>query len=195
MAKEHSSGERKRARSPAALLLVDVINPFEFVGAENLLRETRHVVPAIVRTRAAFDRRGLPSIYCNDNFGQWRSDFQAVVERCVESRRGGADIVAALMPRPDDYFVLKPKHSAFHATPLVQLLASLEVKRVYVVGIAADACVSDTVVGAHMEEFHVSLVTDAVASESKGRCRRAIDQLLERKVARGIQSANVLRSL
>jgi len=61
--------------SPIALLLIDVINDFEFdAGAEDLLR---FALPA-AKQIAAFKQRatsaGVPSIYVNDNFGKWRSD-------------------------------------------------------------------------------------------------------------------------
>lgn len=179
----------------SALLIVDIVNPFDFPGGAALARATRRIVPGLLRTRAAFDRAGLPTIYCNDNFGQWRSDFRAVVEACSATPSPGADIVAALVPRPSDYFILKPRHSAFHATPLSILLASLRVRRVYVAGIAADACVADTVIGAHMHDYEAYVVGDAVAAESPARCRRALQLLSERDVARLIGSTGVGRSL
>jgi len=39
------------------------------------------------------------------------------------------------------YFVLKPMHSAFYATPLEILLRHLHVRRVITVGVTADQCV------------------------------------------------------
>src|SRR4051812_7620156 len=68
---------------PAALLLVDVINPCDFPEADDFLR---NALPA-VRNIAVLKRRaveaGVPVIYANDNFGRWRSDLKAVVQRCL----------------------------------------------------------------------------------------------------------------
>ena len=179
----------------AALLIIDVIHPFDFRGASALVRATRRIVPALLRTRAAFDRAGLPTIYCNDNFGQWRSDFRAVIDACTKPDNPGADVVGALLPRPSDYFVLKPRHSAFHATPLAILLASLQVRHVYVAGIAADACVIDSVVDAHMHDLVARVVSDAVAAETPARCRRALQLVAARGVARLVRSGSVGRTL
>ena len=45
------------------------------------------------------------------------------------------------MPDDDDYFVLKPKHSGFYATPLELLLRYLKVDELIITGIAGDNCV------------------------------------------------------
>jgi isochorismate hydrolase len=111
--------------SAPGLLLVDVINPMDFPAADQLLR---HALPASERL-ADLKRRaqeaGVPVVYANDNFGRWRSDLSAVVERCREPGCKGAPVVDRLHPGKDDYFVLKPKHSAFFSTTLDTLLRYL----------------------------------------------------------------------
>lgn len=59
----------------------------------------------------------------NDNFGRWKSDFRRLVEHCLNDGVPGEEIARVLQPEEDDYFVLKPKHSAFFETPLDTLLA------------------------------------------------------------------------
>ena len=66
----------------------------------------------------------MPVIYCNDNFGKWRSDFRSLLGT-AERRCARAADRRALAPDEDDYFVLKPKHSGFHSTTLDVLLAHL----------------------------------------------------------------------
>ncbi|MEI2261951.1 cysteine hydrolase [Stenotrophomonas indicatrix] len=63
----------------------------------------------------------------NDNFGNWQRDFPQLVE--AYRRKGGASgqIVEYLAPSEEHYFILKPKHSAFLATPLPALLANATV--------------------------------------------------------------------
>ena len=168
----------------SALLIVDVINPFDYVGGLALLRQTRRIVPELLSLRRHFDRHDAPVVYCNDNFGQWRSDFRSVVASCAAPAMRGADITQALEPRRDDYFILKPKHSSFFATPLDLLLRSMDVERLFIAGIAGDACVHSTASDAHMLDYAVYVVTDAVASPDRRRNARALATLRDAKSAK-----------
>ena len=49
-------------------------------------------------------------------------------------------MIQALLPEQQDYVVLKPKHSAFYATPLDTLLEYIGVKNVILAGITTNAC-------------------------------------------------------
>ena len=83
-----SSSKTKRT----ALLLIDVINDMEFEGSESLVR----LAEPMARNLRALKRRaraaGIPTIYINDNFGKWRSDFRQTVAHCTKpSSPGRAD--------------------------------------------------------------------------------------------------------
>lgn len=184
-----------RKRNPAALLLVDVIHPFAFEGADRLLKQALKTIEPIRRLREAFDAAGWPVIYCNDNFGKWRSDARAIVEACCSARANGARFVRELQPRREDYFILKPKHSAFVATPLQLLLEWAHVRRVYVAGLAGDNCVHATAVDAHTHDLQVTVVADATASETAARNRRALAQLEDRAAARVLDAAAAIHGL
>jgi len=110
---------------PVALLLVDVINPLDFPEADRLLRHAMPAVERLAELKARARRAGVPVIYANDNFGRWRSDLPAVLERCAEPGCKGRELAARLAPDREDYFVLKPKHSAFFSTTLDTLLRYL----------------------------------------------------------------------
>ena len=64
---------------------------------------------AVLKRRAA--AAGVPVIYVNDNFGQWRSDFRRTVAHCTARSSPGRVVSRRLRPTKSDYFVLKPKHS------------------------------------------------------------------------------------
>jgi len=164
-------------RCPVALLMVDVINDLEFEGGDKLLR---HAL-AMAQRLAALARRaraaGVPVIYANDNFGKWRSDFRMTLEHCLNDGVRGAPIAKLLAPEQSDYFVLKPKHSAFFATPLELLLDHLGTERLIIAGVAADQCIVNTAADARMRDFEVVVPADGVAALSAARTRRAIDQL------------------
>jgi nicotinamidase-related amidase len=151
-------------KCPVALLLVDVINPLDFPEADQLLR---HAVPAADRLadlKAKAQRAGVPVVYANDNFGKWRSDLSAVVERCSEPGCKGRPLAEKLRPGPDDYFVLKPKHSAFFSTTLDTLLRYLGTRTLVLGGFAADICVLFTANDAYMQDLRLVVPADGVAS-------------------------------
>ena len=74
---------------------------------------------------AAPPLRACPTIYINDNFGQWRSDFRRTVAHCTARSSPGHRVSRRLRPTARDYFVLKPKHSGFFDTTLDTLLETL----------------------------------------------------------------------
>jgi len=159
---------------PVALVLVDVINDMEFEGGERL---AQHALPAAERI-AGLKRRarelGVPVIYCNDNFGRWRSDFHEVVEHAMDDGVRGEPIARLLKPARDDYFVLKPKHSAFYATTLDTLLDYLGARRLILCGFSGDVCVLFSAGDAYMRDFHLHVPADCSASISPGENKRAL---------------------
>lgn len=160
-----------------AVLLIDVINAFNFEGCEPIVAAAKQAAPAI---RALADKartQGVPVIYANDNFGQWRSDFKSTLEACAAPDKPGHEITEQLRPQEGDYFVLKPMHSAFYATPLELVLRELGVDSLILAGFATDLCVLFTAHDAHMRGFGLSLPEDCTASNSPEITQRALAHL------------------
>jgi ureidoacrylate peracid hydrolase len=67
------------------------------------------------------------------------------------------------LPKPD-FFIEKPRASAFFATPLEVLLRGLRVETLIVTGCYTNQCIDSTVRDAWARDFHIVLVTDAVAA-------------------------------
>lgn len=160
--------------APAALLLIDVINDLEFPGGENLLEHALPMSSALARLKRRAKELSMPAIYVNDNFGRWRSDFPKLVKRCLQPHVRGRPIVEKLLPDEDDYFVLKPRHSAFFQTSLEILLGYLGAKRLILTGIAGDICVLFSANDAYMRAFNVFVPADCIASESEQRNQQAL---------------------
>ena len=160
-----------------ALLLVDVINDLEFDGSEGLVEQ---IVPMARRT-AALKRRckaaGIPVVYVNDNFGRWKSDFHAVVEHCLHDGVKGEELVRILQPDEDDYFVLKPKHSAFYETTLDILLRYLGTRTIIFAGIAGNICILFSANDAYMRDFHLIVPADCTVSNTADENRYALEQM------------------
>ncbi len=157
-----------------ALLLIGVVNRLDFEGAGKIAPKAL----AMSRRVAALKRRataaGVPCIYVNDNFGQWRSDFRVLVERGLDANARGRDMVAMLHPDEDDYFVLKPLHSGFYSTTLDLVLRELKSRTLIICGLATEACVLFTASDAYIRGFEVIVPGDGCASESPSRHRGAL---------------------
>jgi nicotinamidase-related amidase len=159
----HGSAPDKHA---VALLLVDVINDFDFPEADQLLRYARPMAKKLLRLKRRAQKAGVPVIYVNDNFGRWKSDFRHTVEHCANHGRE-RELVRLLCPEKNDYFVLKPKHSGFFSTTLETLLRYLESQTLIITGIAGNFCVLFTANDAYMRDFNLFVPSDCTVSNTK----------------------------
>ena len=160
-----------------AVLLIDVINDLEFPTGRRLLKPALRAARRIAALKQRAHEAGVPVIYANDNFGRWRSNFNDVVEHCLKEDVTGRPIAELLAPAGDDYFVLKPKHSAFFATVLDTLLEYLQVKRVILAGFAGDQCVLLTAADAYLRDLEIYVPRDCMASPSEGANRAALQYM------------------
>lgn len=172
-----SLAAKRVRRAPAALLICDMLNTFEFPEAKLLhpaaLRAARAVKRLKVRAKAA----GVPVIYVNDNFGHWLSDWRTIFDLCTRPECLGKEIAELLRPDSDDYFILKPKHSGFHFTSLEVLLGQMKTRRLIITGVAGDICVLFTAHDAHMRDYEVIVPRDCVASNRAAANAFALRQL------------------
>ena len=160
-----------------ALLLIDVINDFEFPRGDELFRQALPMAPRIAelkkRTRAA----GIPAVYINDNFGRWQSKFDDIVKHCLRDSVRGRPFVKQLIPDERDYFVLKPKHSGFYQTPLELLLKHLGTRRLILTGVSTNSCVLFTANDAYMRDLEVVVPEDCVAACNAQEHNFAMEQM------------------
>jgi nicotinamidase-related amidase len=172
------------------LLILDMISEWQFPDADKLLPHALATASHVAALKARCRRAGVPVIYGNDNYGAWRSDLRQVVESSLAGGGAGARITTLVAPQDDDYFVLKPKHSAFFGTPLDLLLQHLSVRRLLLAGVASDQCVMATAMDARMRDYEVLVVSDCVASQTAGRNRRALEHF---QVAMAIRTTRASR--
>jgi nicotinamidase-related amidase len=175
----HDARRPATPTSSVALLLIDVINDLAFDGGEDLLQQAQPMAEAIAALKRRAKAANIPVIYVNDNFGHWRSDFPTIVEYCMRPGVPGRETTALLRPEEDDYFVIKPRHSAFYQTSLDLLLKYLQVHTLILTGMAADMCVLFTANDAYLREFAVIVPADCCAAESEPYRSQALD-LIER---------------
>ena len=163
-----------RHKSPVALVLVDVVNHFEFLEGDKILKNALPIAPRLARLKKMARESKVPVIYVNDNFGRWRSDFRRQVEHCLKKNSRAAEMVMALRPEESDYFVLKPKHSGFFATTLETLLRYLGARRLILTGIAGNFCVLFTANDAYMRDYEIIVPPDCVISNTVKENRQAL---------------------
>jgi nicotinamidase-related amidase len=163
--------------SPVALLIIDMINAFDFQGADAMLPRALAAARCIAALKSRARRAGVPVLYVNDNFGRWRSDFHQLLEHVLRSP--GREIARLLEPGADDYFVLKPKHSGFQFTTLDVLLEHLGAQTLILTGVAGDFCVLFTAHDAYMRDYRLVVPRDCVASLTEERDRYALAHMAE----------------
>lgn len=181
-AAERASGMRLAATRPmscgAGVLVIDVVNPFDFAGADALFA---HAVPAARRTAALLARTrpaGMPTIYVNDNFDCWHLGFRELIADIRARHPRGREMIDALAPDPErDHYVLKPMHSGFFGTGLEVLVQRLRLHTLVLTGVAADICVLFTANDAYMRGYRVVVPSDCVAAEDPADADRTLRQM------------------
>jgi nicotinamidase-related amidase len=162
-------------KSKAALLLIDVINDFDFPEGEELLRLAMPAGKNIAALKKRAKATGIPAVYVNDNFGRWQSDFKKIVAHSRNAR--GKDFVEMVLPDEHDYFVLKPKHSGFYSTSLQLVLTHLGAEHLILTGIAGNNCVLFTANDAYMRDFKIFIPSDCVVSNTEEENLHALKQM------------------
>ena len=188
--KSHDLHGNASDHSPIVLLLIDVINDFEFdEGAEDLIRYALPAARKIAALKQRTSEAGIPAIYVNDNFGKWRSDFRTLIAHCLDDDTRGRHIVELLKPDDEDYFVLKPKQSGFYSTTLELLLQHLGARTLILTGFSTDICVLFTASDAHLRDYHLMIPRDCVASQDERENERVL-QYLERVLEADIRESS-----
>ena len=159
------------------LLVIDFFNPNGFREAPGLAPGALAAARRTARLKEALGKRGVPTIYANDNFGRWQSEFKALVEECCGLRGAAGEVASLLVPQPGDWSVLKPRHSAFYGTPLQFMLEELRAQTLILAGVSADSCITMTAHDAHVRMFDVWTPRDCVASTDPAYTRQALGQL------------------
>ena len=160
--------------SPVVLLVIDAINDFRFEDGAQVLADALSVAERIKRLKARTRRAGIPTVYVNDNFGRWRSDFRALISHCLRPAAQGRAVTRLLRPERRDYFVLKPKHSAFYSTALGLLLDHFRARTLILTGLLADSCILATAQDAYMRGYQLIVPADCVAARAPEDRRQAL---------------------
>lgn len=145
-----------------ALLIIDMLNPYDHEDAEPLAESVREKLPCIVELR---DRaRGSDdtlTVYVNDNYDAWEMGRQELVERALDGRN--PDLVEPIAPREPVPFVAKGRHSIFYQTAVDHLLRANGVQRVVLTGQVTEQCILYSALDAYIRGYDITVPPDAVA--------------------------------
>lgn len=160
---------------PVALLIIDVLTTFHFPDGDAILQGALKIRNALVKLKARARSVAIPVLYVNDNFGDWRSEKEVLIGRCLEAN--GGQFVRPLLPDSEDYFVLKPMHSAFYMTPLEVLLEHLQVETLILTGLTSNSCITVTAHDANMRGFNIFIPSDCSCARNADEHLQALSQL------------------
>lgn len=145
-----------------AVIVIDMLNPYEHQDAELLGRSVAEIVRPLSRLVAsARERPDVDLVYVNDNHGDFTAGRNDLEERALGGRR--PDLVKPVLPPPDCAFLPKVRHSAFYGTSLEYFLLRNEVRTVVLTGQVTEQCILYSALDAYVRHFAITVPTDCVA--------------------------------
>jgi nicotinamidase-related amidase len=144
-----------------ALVVVDMLNPYDHEDADALIESVERIVDPISRLISRAAGEGTDVIYVNDNYGDWDSSARRLAEAALQGRR--PDLVEPIVPEPGTAFVIKARHTIFYETPLEYLLRDRAVDRIVLAGQVTEQCILYSALDAYVRHIQVAIPTDSVA--------------------------------
>lgn len=173
---------------PTALIVVDMLNPYDHEDAEGLMDAVRSILPALSELIAGAADREIGLVYVNDNYGDWSAGRPEIIERAL----GGAEpsLVEPILPTEKTPFVVKARHSIFYQTPLEYLLRQAHVDRLILAGQVTEQCILYSALDAYVRHFDVTIPRDAVAHIHESLAEAALE-MMERNMRAHIAATAV----
>jgi nicotinamidase-related amidase len=144
-----------------AVVVVDMLNPYEHAEAERLALGVADALPGIKTLLARAADAEIPIVYVNDNYGDWNSSASELAEKAIEGAH--PELVKPVLPPDGHSFVIKARHSIFYGTPLEYLLDQRGVDHLVLCGQVTEQCIFYSALDAHVRHFRVAVPTDGVA--------------------------------
>lgn len=187
----HRTSQTSRSQR-SALLIIDMINRFDFPGGEKLARQAEGIAPNIAApaclarapalARDLLQRQFRPMAFglscrrTGASEGRQRArDRGAAAAGCGGLLHAEAEALCFLLDRT------RP------AAPLASQ------SRLVLCGVAGDGCVQATAIDAHMRDYEVLVASDGAASLIQERNVTALGTLSESGVARSKLTTTLLR--
>jgi nicotinamidase-related amidase len=148
--------------SDIAVLVIDMLNTYDHEDADVLAPNVADIIDPLAGLIArARDRDDVDLIYVNDNYGDFRADFEDIVDGALHGKR--PELVSPVAPDESCRRLLKVRHSAFYASSLDYLLRRLAARRLILTGQVTEQCILYTALDAYVRHFEIVVAPDAVA--------------------------------
>jgi nicotinamidase/pyrazinamidase len=148
-----------------ALLIIDMVKDY-FVESHHLpiTEPAKKIIPHINRLARVFRNRSWPVVFSTDSFQADDFIFKSRMKPHAIAGTEGAEVVDALERMPEDYWLPKPRFSAFFKTGLENWLRERQVTLCAVAGIATPFCVLTTALDALCHDFKAFILEDCTAA-------------------------------
>jgi nicotinamidase-related amidase len=143
-----------------AVIVVDVLNPYEHEDADQLAVHAACALEPIATLVAAAVDAEAELVYVNDNYGDFTATRDDIVRRALEGRH--PELVEPIVPSREIDFLQKVRHSAFYSTALDHLLRRREVRTLVLAGQVTEQCVLYTALDAYVRHYEIRVAGDAV---------------------------------
>jgi len=180
----------------AALLVVDMLNPYDHEDADALADHVAATIEPLADlvSRACEDPGDtVDLIYVNDNLGDFAATRHDLVDRALDGRR--PELIEPLVPPPDVAFIQKVRHSVFYGTALDHLLRARELGTVILTGQVTEQCILYSALDAYVRHYEVRVVRDAVAHIDADLGQAALRMMERNMRARLVEASGCLDEL
>ncbi|WP_035726277.1 isochorismatase family cysteine hydrolase [Gracilibacillus boraciitolerans] len=161
-----------------AVLVIDMINNFNFYEGDLLLHNTKEILSNVVKLKKYAKEHQFPIIYINDHYDTWDTNYKQIAQTCSSEKN--EEVIAQGIPEKEDYFIMKPQMSGFFRTPLRSLLEHLEIEHLILTGIAGNICVLFTANDAHMRGYTIHVPPEnCIASNTDRHNKEALKLMSE----------------
>lgn len=152
-------------RDRPALLVIDMVKDY-FIESHQLpiTKPARSIIDPINRISRFFRKKGWPVVFSTDSFHEDDFIFSGRMKAHAIAGTEGAEIVEGLERKDEDYWLPKPRFSAFFQTGLENWLRNRDVALCAVAGIATPFCVLTTAMDALCHDFKAVILEDCSAA-------------------------------
>ena len=185
-----------------AILFFDILNGYYHEAGERAKERKKPMVEGAVRLMKAGREAGIPIFFAKGNH---RSDGATSVVLLTDTKidltpwpngvpikdspvavegKSGAEVIPELDPRPDDYYILKYRWSAFFQTYLDLALRARNIDTLLVSGGSTDVGLAATVFAARDLDYNMIIVRDACASVHGQQVHDVLMDLMFPRMAR-----------
>jgi len=158
---ERAARHERGSRGITALLVIDMLNPYEHEQADRLAESVAEAIGGLTTLVERAGEAETPIVYVNDNYGDWNSSAEELAGRAGSGRH--PELVEPVLPPEGALFVIKARHSVFYETPLEYLLDQLGADRLVLTGQVTEQCILYSALDAYVRHFRVVVARDAVA--------------------------------